>query len=264
MHKNSDCTRIDYPVSLPKPILIVTLLPLLTLKNPSLLHSSNRIPISKTLKKLPILCLRVESEGLFSSAIFTIQLCFVFQKTNGKRKKTLFLFVTMELEHFQIYWNILYGIFFSYQKRDKTKHSLCSSKRLLSYEGTIDSSFLMCVLCSVCSCVCMYVCICICMSRVYLCSFYPQKKFLFLVVLFCLLFALRVLSLDLIGIFHVWWLYLSEHIYFIHFLIFILAFCFVFFSILVPMYSNRTSSQFGQQETTCHLLLKELQVLPLI
>ncbi|KAG5014170.1 hypothetical protein JHK86_026431 [Glycine max] len=31
--------------------------------------------------------------------------------------------------------------------------------------------------------------------------------------------------------------------------------------ILVPMYSNRTSSQFGQQETTCHLLLKELQII---
>ncbi|KAG5008380.1 hypothetical protein JHK85_026922 [Glycine max] len=27
------------------------------------------------------------------------------------------------------------------------------------------------------------------------------------------------------------------------------------------MYSNRTSSQFGQQETTCHLLLKELQII---
>ncbi|KAL5166875.1 65-kDa microtubule-associated protein 3 [Glycine soja] len=31
--------------------------------------------------------------------------------------------------------------------------------------------------------------------------------------------------------------------------------------ILVPMFSNRSSSQFSQQETTCHLLLKEIQII---
>jgi len=105
-------------------------------------------------------------------------------------------------------------------------------------------------------CACMYVYVSVWAE--YTCAHsIRKKKILFLVVLFCLLLAPRVLSLDLMGILNCW-LYLSEHICYTfsdnHFGFF------VFSSILVPMFSNRSSSQFSQQETTCLLLLKEILV----
>lgn len=89
-----------------------------------------------------------------------------------------------------------------------------------------------------------------------------QKRILFYVVFF--LHPSRALSLDVMENFNVLFYFFCEHIYIYTCYTFSnnnIGFIFIFFSILVPMFSNR---KFGQQETTCHLLLKELQVLSLI
>lgn len=154
--------------------------------------------------------------------------------------------------------------FISYHKRDETNILFAVAKDyyhirepLFHYVCTVQCLYI-CICICICVCVCVCICICKCMSKEYTCAHsIRKKKILFLVVLFCLLLAPRVLSLDLMGILNCW-LYLSEHICYTfsdnHFGFF------VFSSILVPMFSNRSSSQFSQQETTCLLLLKEILV----